>query len=178
MNEAKRDDDREAMDPGSILEKWLARSRRIQNFHYDAAARFLRLHYRTGGALVVLTVIQGSTLIDEVAAVYARLTPYSSVITTLIALAVSVLAALQAFMSFETRSRLHQLAGVKYGEFKRLIETKIASRIPDDSIGPLLEDIGPKWNALVEESPSIPEGIWHKKDRWLPRLFKRFRKRQ
>jgi len=147
--------------PDEIVAKWLRRSKRIQDLHYDAAATLMRWHRWTGGFLVVLSVVEGSTLLGMLSKT-TTLSPDETVITGVIGLFVAVLAAMQAFMSFESRSRLHYIAGAKYGAIKRKIEATIATDSTGKDAAEDLKQLGPEWDALTEESEPIPFSIWKK----------------
>lgn len=155
---------RKLQSPDEIVAKWLARSSRIQTLHYGAAARLMRWHRWTGGFLVVLSVVEGSTLLITLTKT-TKLLPHEMVITGVIGLLVAVLAAMQAFMSFETRSRLHYSAGVKYGAIKRTIEATISTDPSGKNAAADLQKLGPEWDALTEESEPIPYSVWKKGER-------------
>jgi hypothetical protein len=160
-------------DPTWTANKWHERSNRIQNKHYDAAASLMRWHYWTGGPLVVLSVIEGSTLLVTLTE-WTPLSLYAKFITGIVGLLVAVLAAMQAFMSFESRSNMHYDAGVKYGAIKRKLETRALAHPSGTIPAGELEQLGAQWNALTEESPPIPHSVWHGKKK--KGIFNRGRK--
>lgn len=145
--------------PGKIVAKWLRRSSRIQNRHYDAAANLMRWHRWTGGLLVVLSVVEGSTLLVTLTKT-TSLSQYEALVTGLLGLFVAVLAALQSFMSFESRADRHYAAGVKYGAIKRKLEAILSVDPSGQNAAAVLQEIGLEWDALTEESPPIPLSVW------------------
>ena len=151
--------------PEKIVSKWLKRASRIQNRHYDASASLMRWHYGTGAPLVVLSVIEGSSLLLKVSEVDFVTDTAAAIVTGFIGLLVAVLAAMQAFMSFETRSRLHYDAGVKYGAIKRKLEAVISSAPSGEHVASTLDTLAPEWDSLAEESPPIPHSVWQRAER-------------
>jgi hypothetical protein len=143
------------MDKEQLLNHWKDRAKNVQDAHYDASASLRRLHYFTGLPLVVLSALATSNLLAE-AGIFASFTPYSKLTASVLSLLVTVLAAIQAFMGFEKRSALHYRAGAKYGAMKREIECCDPATIADEE----LTKIRQKWDALTEETPIIPLGIW------------------
>lgn len=150
------------MSAKQILDKWKQRAKNIQDRHYNASATLKNTHYLTGLPLVILAAIVSSNAIGKVLDIPFFL-PYSDYITASLSLFITVLAAVQSFMSFEKRAQLHYSAGVKYGELKRKIETMEASNPTDDQISVFLSELGRIWNSLTEESEPIPLRIWNKK---------------
>ena len=140
------------MNKEQLLRHWRDRAKNVQDSHYDASATLKRLHYSTGLPLVVLSALSTSTLLTDMAA----FVPYSKLITSILTLLVTVLAAIQAFMGFEKRSELHYRAGAKYGALKREIESCDPETMGDEE----LTKIRQTWDALTEETPIIPLGIW------------------
>jgi len=146
-------------DPKKIMEKWVKRSNLIQNLHYDSAATMMRWHRWTGSVLVVLSLIEGSTLLKTLTSA-TKPALYGTIAIGVIGLVVAILAAMQAFLSFEARSRLHYIAGVKYGAIKRKLEVRFTADPDCKDAATFLEELAPEWDALTEESEPIPLRIW------------------
>lgn len=147
------------MNADELLKEWLDRARRIQNAHYEAAASLDRLQYVVGLPLVMLSTLVGTS-------VFATLQSGSDnfwvkIGVGLASVLAAILAAIQTFLRFAERSEKHKLAGVRYGSFKREIEQK--SAFPSQDIKELqqfIDGLRIRWDKLVEESPTIPKGVW------------------
>jgi hypothetical protein len=75
----------------------------------------------------------------------------------------AILAAIQTFLRLQERSEKHKVAGVRYGSFKREIEQM--SVFPPQGVDELrqfIDGLRIRWDKLVEESPTIPKGVWNR----------------
>ncbi len=145
------------MQATDLLSKWLERSARVQNAHYDAAAHLEYLHYWIGLPVVILSTLVGSsifaTLQDNPTFAIKFIAGMASVLT-------AILAGIQTFLRYGERAEKHRLAGVRYGAIKREIEQK--SAFPPNDLDSFFHDLRIRWDQLNEESPSIPKRIWNR----------------
>jgi len=144
------------------LEDWRASVKHIQDCHYDAAASLSWQHYATGIPLVILSAVSASSLVTD-ADILAMFGSYAKLVASGLALLVTVLAAIQAFLGFEKRSGLHYKAGAQYGALKREIDL-----YKENHDGKWLSDVAEKWDALTTGSPIIPLRIWRRNSKPSP----------
>jgi hypothetical protein len=71
---------------------------------------------------------------------------------------------MQTFLRYAERSEKHKLAGVRYGAFKREIEQTSAFPPQDTAeLKKFVDGLRVRWDKLVEDSPTIPKGVWDRK---------------
>jgi hypothetical protein len=148
------------MDASRLLDRWRTRASRVQTAHYETAALLSRRHFWVGIPLVILAGLVGTS-------VFATLQENTSVAVRMAVGAASVIAAVlasvQTFLRHEERAEKHRIAGVRYGALKRRIEHHLAfppSEVND--VERLVDGIRTDWDALNEECPSIPMGVWNR----------------
>ncbi len=129
-------------------EKWHDRVAIMQHEHYLAALRFSHLHYWVGIPLILLTAIVGGS-------VFARPQQKRNASSRIAIEMLSVLAALQTFLSYNERVEKHRMAGARYGA----LGWQLALMLAQDSDCNGLDDIGKQLDALAQESPNIPKAV-------------------
>jgi hypothetical protein len=151
------------MDARQLLDLWRTRASRIQTAHYETAALLSRRHFWVGIPVVVLAGLVGTS-------VFATLQENTSATIRLAVGGASVLAAIlasiQTFLRHEERAEKHRIAGVRYGTLKRRIEHHIVFPPAETAeIERLVDGLRIDWDALNEECPSIPMGVWKRVER-------------
>ncbi|OFW10854.1 MAG: hypothetical protein A3H96_20715 [Acidobacteria bacterium RIFCSPLOWO2_02_FULL_67_36] len=148
------------MDADALLSEWLTRARRIQTAHYEAAASLDRLQYLVGLPLVMLSTLVGTSIF---ATLEANPNFWVKVGVALASVLAAILAAIQTFLRLAERSEKHKMAGVRYGSFKREIEqTSVFPPQAVDELKKFIDGLRIRWDKLVEESPTIPKGVWNR----------------
>jgi hypothetical protein len=148
------------MDADTLLTEWLARARRIQTAHYEAASSLDRWHYAVGLPLVLLSTLVGTSIF---ATLETNPNLWVKIGVALASVVAAILAAIQTFLRLAERSEKHKMAGVRYGSIKREIEQ--ASTFPFQGVDDLkvfIESLRVRWDKLVEESPTIPKAVWQR----------------
>lgn len=130
--------------------------------HYTAGRQAAKGHMWLGVPVVVLTAIVGTSIF----ATFSE-TPAShwKIITGLVSLLATVLAALQTFFGFSERAEKHKAAGARYGALRRDIEL-FALRYRDkepshrDQALIELEALTERLSRLAEDSPDLSDELY------------------
>lgn len=130
--------------------------------HYTAGRQATRKHVVLGLPVVVLTAIVGTsifaTLSDNPAVPW-------KIITGLVSLSATVLAALQTFFGFSEHAEKHKLAGARYGALRRDIELfalkyRNADQSHRDQALAELEALTKRLSQLAGDSPDLPDELY------------------
>ena len=144
-----------------VIDSWHERSSKVQDAHYEAGNMYERRFLQLGIPVIVLSaVIGGTEVIVPVGLVDSSL---AKNISGVISLVVAILAGLQTFLKLSQRSERHRMAGARYGDVRRSLETiNIVCSQSDDDAMDKLEEIKTKMDSLAIESPEIPSGLLNK----------------
>lgn len=135
--------------------EWAGYLRDLKNRHFKASYEYGKFHRYTGIPLVILAALANAGIwgvLLEVSTNYEFLIKLTlAVIGTII----TVLSAVQAFLSFDKRSEMHKNAAMKYSSLGADLEIIISSeqKVTDDR----LNEIKEKWNVITENAPVLPE---------------------
>ena len=138
-----------------LMEEWAGHLRDLKNRHFRAAADFGKFHRYTGIPLVILAATANAGIWSIVAGLQPGYkTPVELLLGT-IATVVTVLSAVQAFLSFDKRSEMHKNAAMKYSSLGADLEILINSseKVSETT----LREIKDKWNVITENAPVLPE---------------------
>ena len=112
---------------------------------------FSRRHWFLGGFTVVLAAAVGTS-------VFATLTKQANllVLTGALSVLVTIISALQTFLSYGERADKHRGAGARYGVVGRELELILAKPQFDSTA---LARVKERLDALAQECPHIPDAV-------------------
>lgn len=147
-----------------VIDDWHKRSDQVQNAHYDSGNLYEKRFLQLGFPVIILSaLIGGMEVIVPVSLVEPEI---AKNISGVISLIVAVLAGLQTFLKLSQRSERHRMAGARYGDIRRSLETiNIICEKSEKEAARKIEKIKEKMDSLALESPEIPRSVL-KKYRW------------
>ena len=146
------------VDCQEIIGRWHRGMRILELGHHTSAANFARRHRLIGIPVVVVSTIVGTTVF---ATISSSPHPAAQILVGLLSVTAGVLSSLQTFLNYPELAEKHKVAAVKYGGLRREIEHVAAfASSPPDELQKFLESFRIRWDALDEDSPSIPMAIY------------------
>lgn len=139
------------MSERDIAREWYERVVWIQYGHYRTALSLTRRHQILGGLNVGLSAVVGTSLFATLGN-QANLLVFTGVVSIL----TTLVAAIQAFLSYGERADKHRIAGARYGVVGRRLEVLLAR--PELNVNEL-EKVEERLGALSQECPHIPEYV-------------------
>lgn len=157
------------MNERDLASEWYGRVAWVQHGHYVAALDFNRRHWFIGGLTVVLAAAVGTS-------VFATLAKRADllVLTGALSVVVTLVSALQTFLSYGERADKHRVAGARYGVVGRELELLLARPQFDSNS---LARVKEKLDVLAQECPHIPDAVNKKIERNPPKRLS-FEQRQ
>lgn len=152
--------DREPVSSQEVLARWYKGMRVLEMAHHTTAADFGRRHRLLGTPVAIVSTIVGT-------AVFATLStsphPAVQIGVGLLSVSAGVLASLQTFLNYPELAEKHKSSAVKYAGLRREIE-QVSSMggPPAGELQQFLTSFRTRWDALDEESPSVPVMIYRK----------------
>lgn len=135
--------------------EWAGYLRDLKNRHFQASAKFGRFHRYTGIPLVILAAIANAGIWGLVTDIQPSYKTTVELSLAVIATVITVLSAVQAFLSFDKRSEMHKNAAMKYSSLGADLE--IAVNSSEEITDERLKEIKDKWNIITENAPVLPE---------------------
>ena len=149
-------------DPNELLRGWLLHAHKGRDRHDLAARRCDQQRYLIGIPATITSAIVGTTTF---AALQESPDRAIQLLVGVLAIIAAILASLQSFLDLGARAERHRIAGVKYKVVIRRLEQmgigKIAGRGLDD---PIVNELRQKLDALEEEMPVVPPGIYDRNE--------------
>ena len=140
------------------LEKWRTDFKVILRGHYDAAVACGRLNRILGIPVVILSAVVGTSIFSALA---LKPDDIDKILVGFVSIITSVLAALQTFLGFSERAEKHRVAGAKFAAMYKEVDQMIACPpATDELFEKELTSLRTRWDALAENSPTIPRAIW------------------
>lgn len=130
--------------------------------HYTAGKRAAKRHMFLGLPVVIITSVVGTSIFATLSRDPEDLW---KIITGIVSLSASVLAALQTFFGFSDRAAKHKTAGAHYGALRREIELFLLRNtgkdVPDREKALVdLEQIAKRLGQLADESPDLADELY------------------
>lgn len=142
------------MSEQDLLTRWHRRLRFLKDIHFQAADRFRRSHHLTGIPLVILAALAN-------AGIWAVLNDMSvlaentlKLLLAILGAIITVLSAVQAFLSFDKRSEMHKQAAMKYSALSGDVDLLLNQS--DEYTTDDLARIKDKWGMITENAPLLP----------------------
>jgi Petal formation-expressed len=140
------------------LRDWGRRAAAASEVHFQTAENLSRWNVFLGIPVVVLSAIVGTgvfaTLSEDVS-------PAVRIAAGTVSVIAAVLASVQTFLRFGSRSEQHRIAAERWAAIRREIETVLALS-PESAGDPkqLLEQIKSHMDEAAEKSPAMPDRRW------------------
>jgi len=144
------------MQPMELLQDWRRRAQIRGHAHTRAAVSFDRRSRLFGGTVIVFSTAVGTSIFAG-----AGTSPTLKTIAGLLSLGAAVLSSLQTALKYPEIAVQHKSSAAKFGSLRRQIEVQMVSPIPQDSSA-LFTKLQLEFDALVEQSPAIPQRIYDK----------------
>jgi hypothetical protein len=147
------------MDKSELLRHWRFRVHRVQTGHYEAGRKYDSMNLWLGIPTIVASTIVGTAIFASL----SNTTPavWVTILVGLFSVASTVLVALQTFLKFSELAERHKVAGARFADIKHQIEMiAVFQANGSGSLESKLSEIEQRWEAVREESPNIPAGIW------------------
>ncbi|REL29279.1 SLATT domain-containing protein [Thalassotalea euphylliae] len=148
-----------------VIDEWHTRVVRVQNAHYDSGNLYERRFLQLGIPVIVLSALIGSAeVIVPIEAISQVLSQeVAKSISGVLSLLVAILAGLQTFLKLSQRAERHRMAGARYGDVRRSLETiNITCEESMAAAKESLNKIKDKMDSLALESPEIPQAVLNK----------------
>jgi hypothetical protein len=137
-----------------IVEQWNRGIRILHLGHHLAATSAANRHRVLGVPVIILTAATGTSGLIMSQGVMNR---GLAVILAVTGMAAAVLASVQTFLNYQSRSEEHRIAAVKYGELRRRLDLFRASMDSEQgSNDTVLEDLRKDWCAADRSAPPLP----------------------
>jgi hypothetical protein len=141
-----------------LLRGWLLHCHKARDRHETSAREFDTWRYRLGVPVVALGAVVGTAVF---ASLGQRPEPWITIATGIVAVAATVLAALQTFLDYPGRADRHRAAAVRYKGFIRAIEQALTDDLPrTDPAGQWIAEIRQWLDALEDSAPVVADNIW------------------
>jgi hypothetical protein len=144
----------------ATIEQWHHGLRIFHRAHSRAAVLYERRSIVLGLPTIALTAITGTTVFSTMNSTTGT---WVKVVTGVMSLSASVLAALQTFLRYPELAERHRAASQSYGALRREVEEILATRqegspfaVPAD----LLKSLRERWNAVDNIAPNIPQRLY------------------
>jgi hypothetical protein len=145
------------MDKDTILQQWYKGIRISHRAHYEAARQFEVKNLYLGIPIIILTATSGTSIL---ATLGVETDVKAKLLIGGLSIVASILASLQTFLRYAEMAEKHKTVATKYGILRReLDELKLAPKKGKSFHPEFLTDFRKRWDAIDEESPSIPEKI-------------------
>lgn len=143
-----------------LLLQWYRRVRRAQLAQGDAASHYSKQSRWLGVPTVVLTALVSTS-------VFATLTKpadlWLQILTGMVSVAASVLAALQTFLRSSDEAGIHQAASREYGALRREIaQVGAVGGKPRDELETAIDRIRERYDEISTASPNVPQATFGK----------------
>jgi hypothetical protein len=145
-------------DPNELLRGWLLHAHKGRDRHDLAARRCDQRRYLLGIPATIISGIVGTTTF---AALEKSPDQTLQVVVGVLAILAAILVSLQAFLDLGARAERHRLAGVRYKAVIRQLEQLGIGTIRNGKLdAPVLTEMRQRLDALEEEMPVVPPGIY------------------
>ena len=130
--------------------------------HYTAGKRTARRHNLLGLPVVIMTSVVGTSIFATLSS-----TPTTTwkILTGLVSLSATVLAAVQTFFRFSEQAEKHKAAGANYGTLRRQFDVFLLRYAQDDS-SPRnqalleLQALAERLGQLAKDSPDLSDRLY------------------
>lgn len=141
-----------------IIHQWYVGVRIRHKAHYILASDYEKKNLKFGVPIVILSSIAGTSIF---ASLESSPETWIKILIGCLSITAAVLASLQTFLDYNKQAERHKNAGTKYGTLRREIEERI-SLLDSENITDkkFIEDFRKKWDALDQESPTIPSKVY------------------
>ena len=146
------------LDSQEIISRWHRGMRILELGHHTAAAHFTRRQRLLGIPVVIVSTVVGTTVF---ATISSSPHPAAQILVGILSVTAGILSSLQTFLNFPELAEKHKIAAVKYGGLRREIEqVGTFASSGSDQLQTFFESFRTRWDALDEDSPSIPMSIY------------------
>ena len=145
----------------SIYTRWLKSARTRHIAHIKTNAYLVKMNYIIGIFSIIITAVAGSSVFagvntDNEALYYIAL---------VLGILITIITAIQTFLSLSKRAEQHHRISVKYGDVRLDIEKILQDfqdgLIPDkQALSDAMDEINTRLEAIDQERPSIPQWIY------------------
>ncbi|MHC4565399.1 MAG: SLATT domain-containing protein, partial [Planctomycetota bacterium] len=141
------------MDNKELADKWVKTLRHLKNLHFQESAKLGKFHRSKGIPLVVLAAISNAGIWAVVIKINSAYETSVNLVAAIIGTIITVLAAVQAFLSFDKRSEMHKNAAMKYSSLDADLEILLHRNqdISDED----MQAIKDKWSVITENAPVL-----------------------
>lgn len=145
------------MDKDTVLQQWYKGIRILHRAHYEAARQFEVRNLYLGVPIIILTAASGTSIL---ATLGVETDVKAKIIIGGLSIVASILASLQTFLRYSEMAEKHKTVATKYGILRRELDELILIPPKGKSLKPeFITDFRKRWDAIDEESPSIPDKI-------------------
>jgi hypothetical protein len=145
------------MDSDTILQQWYNGIRISHRAHYEAARQFEVRNLYLGVPIIILTAASGTSIL---ATLGAETDVRAKALIGGLSILASILASLQTFLRYSEMAERHKTVATKYGILRRELDELMLTPQEGKSLKPeFITDFRKRWDAVDEESPSIPDKI-------------------
>ena len=138
-----------------LLHGWWSRLKDLKDIHFEASASYSKYHHLTGIPLVILAALANAGIWAVIIDMKFMDENITKLILAVIGTFITVLSAVQAFLSFDKKSEMHKNAAMKYsslsGDVDLLLHKDGGFKTED------LQAIKDKWGMITENSPLLPK---------------------
>ena len=157
----------EPRDITGLVRAWCARTRAVEEAHFNRCVSFRSRHFRLGALTIVLSTLMSVLSHEEIRHHSPIGGGSTDVIALFLSVIVPVLTALVAFLRFDERSALHHNAAAKFAALKRRLQMHYIERFSGESAAAndlqVLSDVCKQWNELTIQAPALYKRDWSKR---------------
>ena len=143
-----------------MLARWRTNCRRSQIANYNSASRFTLQNLWLGVPTIILSTIVSTSIF---ATLGKSVDPLVQTIVGMVTVLTAVLVALQTFLKRSELASRHRSTAALYGSVKRQLDQEIAKLEAGENVAQkTIDTIRERMDALSQEGPVVPDGIWAK----------------
>lgn len=143
-----------------LLKSWRRSLHISQVAHYESAKPLSARHFLIGIPTLILSVVVGSTIFAQLGNEEAN--TIVQIGAGIISLIAGVLAALQTFLSYESRAESHRNIGARCGILRREIDEILASFDENELSQEVVQDIRLKYDNITTDAPKTSKKMFLK----------------
>ena len=149
------------MSENEMLNGWFYRLRDLKDIHFEASATYSKYHHCTGIPLVILAALANAGIWSVATDMQILDENIIKLVLAIIGTIITVLSAVQAFLSFDKKSEMHKNAAMKYSSLGGDVDLLLHKE--GGFTSEEVQAIKDKWGVITENSPLLPRKHTNKK---------------
>jgi hypothetical protein len=138
-----------------LLEKWKRRIRAAHKAHYRDAVTLEKRQRHLGLIVVALSTLVGTSLFASLASNNSDIA--IKIVTGLLSIAATILAALHTFLNYSERRVNHLMASAQLSSLKKRIEEVLVVEEDHEALKRFIHDVRSEWDSVTNSAPLLSD---------------------